>query len=312
MIKYKIICILNVILSIILSGSINSNLNSMQASDIEQQNYESNSLILNKLPSEMLFKIIKLAIKSNIFRWDDIFNFDNNSLKNAVDKITMTCSEFYSFNKDIRRIILKLKAKRLLYLQNVIKNNYSNFSQEELNAKLLNELNILSQAHFYTTAGREACKLIIAGADANIKNRFGDTALICASIQDDKVIAKLLINNNANIDAQNNLGRTALMFASFWDHVDLAKLLIENNAGINIKDNAGNTAFAVAVYQDSRQIVDLVLDTYGNFVLYGVLPNQMQLANTNNAEFRFKLLWVLIRSYRDTVKFIKNISSMLK
>ena len=48
---------------------------------------------------------------------------------------------------------------------------------------------------------------------ADVKNNFGDTALILAADNGKLEAVKLLIQNKANIDEKNNEGETALMLA---------------------------------------------------------------------------------------------------
>ena len=75
-------------------------------------------------------------------------------------------------------------------------------------------------------------ELIKSGADINAKDKLGWTALIYATIENNRNAAKLLIANNADINAKDSNGNTALMWASHFGHMVIAKLLIDNNADI--------------------------------------------------------------------------------
>ena len=48
----------------------------------------------------------------------------------------------------------------------------------------------------------------------NLKDNFGNTALICASYKNHKDIVKLLINAGADLNLKDNYGRTALIWSS--------------------------------------------------------------------------------------------------
>ena len=51
-------------------------------------------------------------------------------------------------------------------------------------------------------------------AKVNDKNKYGDTALICASREGYKDIVEILIKNNANVNDKDEDGNTALIWAS--------------------------------------------------------------------------------------------------
>ena len=60
----------------------------------------------------------------------------------------------------------------------------------------------------------EVAELLIgAGTNLNLKNGFGNTDLICASMEGHTKIVKLLIDARANLDLKNNRGNTALGLA---------------------------------------------------------------------------------------------------
>lgn len=61
-------------------------------------------------------------------------------------------------------------------------------------------------------------------------------------------MAKVLIENGADVNAKDNTGVTPLMFASTLDHHAVAKLLIESGSDVNAKDNDGWSALIFAAY----------------------------------------------------------------
>ena len=76
--------------------------------------------------------------------------------------------------------------------------------------------------------------LLNHGADANIANANGDSALHCAVSNGFFHITKLLFKKGSNVNLQNKEGRTPLFFGVANKHEQLIKLLIENKADVTI------------------------------------------------------------------------------
>lgn len=99
--------------------------------------------------------------------------------------------------------------------------------------------------------------LIKAGADVNIKNHKGDTALavlskINSSICKRYAKAKLLLKNNANPNSQNNDGDTPLILATRSRNLKVLRALLEFNPNITIKNNLGKNAFIIAAEEINK------------------------------------------------------------
>jgi len=104
-------------------------------------------------------------------------------------------------------------------------------------------------------------KAIQAGADMNIKNEDGETALTLASSMGLTDIVELLIDAGVNVNAKSEyLGMTALMLASEFGHLDIVELLIEAGADVNIKNKSGGTALSLASIKGYTDIVELLID----------------------------------------------------
>ena len=89
--------------------------------------------------------------------------------------------------------------------------------------------------------------LIESGADVNITDVRGDTALILAEGGGMLLeVVKKLVEAGANIDATNKEGRTALMEALRDYKEDVAYYLIESGADIKASDIHDNTALTIA------------------------------------------------------------------
>jgi ankyrin repeat protein len=101
--------------------------------------------------------------------------------------------------------------------------------------------------------GKEiAQSLLSKGADVNIKNKDGMTALMRA-IGD---TVEILLDSGVDINAVDNSGRTALMHAII-DSLDYkADLLISKGADINIKTKRGVTALKLATESNFIPIIN--------------------------------------------------------
>lgn len=119
------------------------------------------------------------------------------------------------------------------------------------------------------------------GADINMQNNNGDTALMLALTcsrdvcLDKYETVKLLICSDINV--KNNYGMTALMCAIRYYNCGTfktVKLMLKNEADINVKDNFGRTAFMYAIKYivfirmlDRIEIMKLLLISEGKSVI---------------------------------------------
>jgi ankyrin repeat protein len=88
-----------------------------------------------------------------------------------------------------------------------------------------------------------------------------NTPLITAAMYDNAYIAKMLIDNGANINAKNGGGWTPLITAAAYDRVDIAQLLIDNGADVNAKSNSGLTPLMTASTRNNRiDTVKMLID----------------------------------------------------
>ncbi|KAI5265930.1 hypothetical protein E4T47_08396 [Aureobasidium subglaciale] len=140
---------------------------------------------------------------------------------------------------------------------------------------------------------RKICRqLLKAGADVNLRDFEGDTALISAAMSDKPEVVetllkvsvmetnahgkygrtallavvengaqsamkmlKLLIQAGADLDAQDEDGDTALHMASRQGSFDMVKLLVNKKAAINIPNVEGETALDRALHGSHSEIV---------------------------------------------------------
>ena len=117
----------------------------------------------------------------------------------------------------------------------------------------------------WSSGNTEIIKLLLGkGADVNAKeSRFGATVLAFASSDGHTEIVRLLLENGADINAKDNVnGYTALIEATFNNNIEVVRLLLGNGADINAKDVRGATALMMATIKDNIEIVRLLLE-YG-------------------------------------------------
>ena len=72
-------------------------------------------------------------------------------------------------------------------------------------------------------------------------------------------IAKILLDNNADINKKGRDGYTPLMMAVRRDNINLVEFFIENNADLDMYDPEGNTALIVAAQNHKYDIFELLL-----------------------------------------------------
>ena len=108
--------------------------------------------------------------------------------------------------------------------------------------------------------------LIKTGANLNVKNSKGETALFYASGNPD--ILELLVTNGADIESRNNQGQTVLFYVlkpssykdDFSKHRKGLEYLIANDVSLEVKDNKGLTPFLYAVATSDLDLITLILN----------------------------------------------------
>jgi ankyrin repeat protein len=94
----------------------------------------------------------------------------------------------------------------------------------------------------------ETVKLLLAkGADPNVElPTSGTTALMYAALNGHNDIVVALLDKGAEVNAKNKRGITSLMYAAYGGRILVAQTLLANGAEINAKDNEGLTALEYA------------------------------------------------------------------
>jgi ankyrin repeat protein len=101
-------------------------------------------------------------------------------------------------------------------------------------------------------------KLLAHGADINMQDADGDTALHGAAETGNIEIARLLLDKGANPNAKNKQGGTPLMWAAVYGNDDAARLLLNRGAIASLKDNDGITAAEWAARNKRDSMVALL------------------------------------------------------
>lgn len=104
--------------------------------------------------------------------------------------------------------------------------------------------------------------LLIRRANLNIVDEHGNTALMCASHNGNRLIVGKLIQSGANINVQTH--STALIIAIINGHDDIADLLINAGADLDLTDKDGNTALICAAKLRNSKIAKKLIEVGAN------------------------------------------------
>jgi len=103
-------------------------------------------------------------------------------------------------------------------------------------------------------------KLIENGADINIKDKYGSTALRWAIVGDNKDIALLLIKKGIDFKIKDESGHTALDIAVRKNKYDIAHILINKGADIDNRNDKGYTPLHAAILFNHYKIAELLIE----------------------------------------------------
>lgn len=102
--------------------------------------------------------------------------------------------------------------------------------------------------------------LLDKGANVNIKDVHGNTALNWASAKGHIDIVKVLLAKGAEIDAKDAvIGFTPLISATKYGHTEIVKVLLDKEADVNAKDKNGDTTLMYAAKSGYTEIIELLL-----------------------------------------------------
>lgn len=101
--------------------------------------------------------------------------------------------------------------------------------------------------------------LLAAGAKADVANRYGITPLLLASENGSETIVRPLLEAGANANDRRKGGETALMVAARTGRPGVVRALIEKGAEINAQDRADQTALMWAAAEGHAEVIELLV-----------------------------------------------------
>ena len=105
-------------------------------------------------------------------------------------------------------------------------------------------------------------KLVKTGADVNYVKKAGPwmkvSVLITAVNNQNLEIAKLLIDNKANVNWKDGFKTSAILYAANTGSIDMVQLLLENGADIKDNDGQGNTVLTAAKESKNKALIAFV------------------------------------------------------
>ena len=113
-------------------------------------------------------------------------------------------------------------------------------------------------------------QLLDSGADLNLQNDNGYTALINASLNGHTFMVELLLSSGADLNLQNINGYTALMTAENHGHPEIARILKHHMNIIRIQSIArGRLTRCNARTQKAQQKLSLMEGAYDDDSIFG-------------------------------------------
>jgi len=209
---------------------------------------------------DMAYSIALGANSNNTFA---IANNENIFFSNYIgDLANYNTWQHYINSLEHMKGIYKIDPKSYFY--DLHPNFYQNelLKGEDVNQKTKKGMTALIAATL--NGNKEIVSILLDNkADVNLKGIEGATALMVAASEGNIDIANLLIKKGANINEIN--GQSALMNASNEGHFDMVKLLLENGAEIDAigKEN-GRTALMFAAMSGHLEITKLLLENKAN------------------------------------------------
>lgn len=199
-------------------------------------------------------------------------------VEGEIDEVDLGGPIIKDFKEDLLDFIrraerdIDLETNQQNQIKEIIDNNDVNARYEAGNTILM----LIANENFQESkkASSVVDTLIQAGADINIKNDQGDTALLIASRQrlENSFIFKKLISAGADVRVRDNKGKTLLInliennsvldsfsnLGQWYYGSEVVEELIKAGVDVNAKDNNGKTALMYAVeLQNSKGLFTL-------------------------------------------------------
>jgi ankyrin repeat protein len=136
--------------------------------------------------------------------------------------------------------------------------------------------------------------LSIRNINVNVKNdERGSTPLHYAALHGHIEIARLLLQNGADVNVKSDRGRTPLYCAAWNGHIDVFHLLVENGADLEAQDNTGMRALHRAAYNGNLPFVQELISRYHVDI------------NARDNDGRTALRWARARNHSTVITFLR-------
>lgn len=107
----------------------------------------------------------------------------------------------------------------------------------------------------------EVKRLLRAGADPSLANKYGATPMSLAAEVGNTEILKVLLEVGVNVDSPNADGQTALMAVARTGNVEAARLLLDRGATVDARETwGGQTALMWASARRHPEMLQLLID----------------------------------------------------
>lgn len=228
---------------------------SISSMTLERKEFiEPSQELLLYLPEEILLYIIKIMIKEIIYN-NDIFTY--------LIKLKETLQSIYLINSKFKNLIsssLIKFAKQKAYARF----NIQPIHTQEFTNKLLQML-ILKNCHENEI---EAAKLVIAGVNPNLEIKYNNECLslilFIIKYSELKKLVNLLIIKGANLNKKDKYGNDALILATLKGDEDIVHLLIKAGINLNVENNLKQTALTLSIGYGFLPITKLILNYSNN------------------------------------------------
>ncbi|HEX8179008.1 MAG TPA: ankyrin repeat domain-containing protein [Pyrinomonadaceae bacterium] len=101
--------------------------------------------------------------------------------------------------------------------------------------------------------------LLGAGAQANVRNDYGQTALMHLRDNNTPELVRVLTGAGARLNLKDKNGQTALLYAAHWSNAEVVRTLIEAGAKVNAHNDDGETALMLAAADGKLENVKVLL-----------------------------------------------------
>ena len=133
--------------------------------------------------------------------------------------------------------------------------------------------------------------LLDKGAEPNLSDQNGNTALLYAAFRGHLDVVQLLLNRGADVNMADYYGTTPLHWAAEIGHKHVVKLLLDRGAEPNKENRNGETPL-IGAAKGKKDIVQLLLDS-------GAEPNI-----PNHQTGMTPLHWAAWRGHKDVVQLL--------